>query len=179
MQRLTWLLSKVTKPFLNKPFFYNCCISSGLLAIGDVIQQQHEILKQRQNNFDQKRIAKMGLAGLAVGAYCHHFYVFLDRILPGRDVKTLIKKVVVDNLQAPFQFAILFAVLAFVGGQTMQEYRNDLWSKGGHLYLVSSCIYVPAQFLNFYFLSPQFRVLFVSVLNLCFDTYSSYVAHND
>ncbi|OQV19220.1 putative Mpv17-like protein 2 [Hypsibius exemplaris] len=119
----------------------------------------------------------MAAAGASVGIYCHFLYRCLDRVLPGRDVRTLTKKVLLDNLSAPLQFAIFFGVLSRVEGRSFREYFQELRHKGLHLYLASSCIYAPAQFINFRFLRPQFRVLYVSVLNLCFDTYTSYVAH--
>lgn len=172
------VVQKLRSLFLRRAFTCNCIVSSTLLAVGDIIQQRYEIYRGTQSAFDMKRICKMTCAGFVVGAYCHHFYLFLDRALPGKDINTLVKKVIWDNLQAAIQFAILFAVLAVFEKQSILQYLDELWTKGRHLYLTSSCIYVPAQFFNFYVLPPHYRVLYVSVLNLCFDTYSSYIAHN-
>lgn len=164
--------------FLNRKFFVDCCISSGMLVIGDVVQQSYEIFVRRQSEFHKHRIFKMGYAGFATGAYAHHLYSFLDRKFPGKDLKSLTRKVVLDNLSAPLQFALFFGVLAIVERKRLQEFLTEFYYKGAHLYITSSVVYAPAQYINFYFLSPQYRVLFVSILNLVFDTYSSYVAHD-
>ncbi|XP_055346930.1 mpv17-like protein 2 [Paramacrobiotus metropolitanus] len=165
--------------FLNRKFFVDCCISSGMLVLGDIIQQSYEIFVKRQSEFHRHRIFKMGYAGFATGAYAHHLYAYLDRRFPGRDVRSLTRKVILDNLSAPLQFVLFFGILAFVERKRLQEFLEELYSKGVHLYVTSSFIYAPAQYINFYFLSPQYRVLFVSILNLVFDTYSSYVAHDN
>ena len=119
----------------------------------------------------------MAGAGAAVGVYCHFLYRVLDQILPGTDLRILMKKVTLDNLLAPVQFVIFFGALALIERRSMEECWTELRHKGLHLYLASSVVYVPAQFFNFRFLKPEFRVLYVSVLNLCFDTYTSHVVH--
>ncbi|OQV17990.1 putative Mpv17-like protein 2 [Hypsibius exemplaris] len=171
------VLSLSKEWFFNKRFFANCCISSGMLVVGDVLQQSYEIFVKRQSEFHLHRIFKMGYAGFATGAYGHHLYGWLDRRWPGKDLATLTKKVILDNLSAPLGFLLFFAVLAVMERKRLQEFSHELYTKGVHLYLTSSVIYAPAQYFNFYFLAPQHRVLFVSSLNLLFDTYSSYVAH--
>lgn len=164
--------------FLNRKFLADCCISSSMLVLGDAIQQSYEIFVRRQSKFHLHRIFKMGYAGFATGAYAHHLYKYLDWKFPGRDLRSLTRKVVLDNLSAPLQFALFFGVLALVERKRLEEFLRELYHKGAHLYITSSVIYAPAQYINFYFLSPQHRVLFVSVLNLMFDTYSSYIAHD-
>ena len=141
--------------FFNKRFIGNCCISSGMLVVGDIVQQTYEIFVKRQSEFHRHRIFKMGYAGAVTGAYGHHLYEWLDRRWPGRDVKTLTKKVILDNLSAPLGFLLFFGVLAIVERKRLQEFLHEIYTKGTHLYLTSSVIYAPAQYINFYFLAPQ------------------------
>ena len=165
--------------FLNRKFLANCCISSGMLVAGDVLQQSYEIFVRRQSVYQYNRTFKMGYAGLATGAYSHHLYDYLDKKYPGKDLKSLTKKVFLDNLSAPLNFAIFFGVMAIVERKRLKEFYHELWTKGIDLYVASSVVYAPVQYANFYFLAPQYRVLFVSMVNLVFDTYATFVAHND
>jgi len=76
-------------------FFINigtCCV---LYTLGDLIQQRIEGKKRN----DWRRTARMATMGLVcMGPMNHHFYVYLDKILPGASARIVAKKVAADML---------------------------------------------------------------------------------
>ncbi|GFG33851.1 hypothetical protein Cfor_11050 [Coptotermes formosanus] len=107
---------------LNKTFgkylLLTNTVSSGLLmAAGDLIQQ--EIDKRRTSaskRFDWKRTGRMFVIGLAQGPPQHIFYKFLDRSFPGRDLKSISRKILLDQLIAsPVCICIFFFGMGLTG----------------------------------------------------------------
>lgn len=58
---------------------------------------------------------QMSVAGLTVGVFCHHWYLFLDNKLPGRTIKLVMKKVLVDQtIASPIVIMIFFITLGIL-----------------------------------------------------------------
>lgn len=97
----------------------NCAISISLSSVGDCIEQQYEIYKKEQDQFDKRRNFNMATSGMVntliynfynvklksfsvlqvVGVFCHHWYKILDRRMPGRTFQNVIKKVLIDQVK--------------------------------------------------------------------------------
>jgi protein Mpv17 len=89
----------------------NVAISTSLSGVGDTLQQHYEILTGDQPNleWDKKRTLDMSITGATVGVVCHYWYIYLDKTLPGRTFKIVMKKLLVDQLFfSPFLIGIFF-----------------------------------------------------------------------
>ncbi|XP_050714500.1 mpv17-like protein 2 [Eriocheir sinensis] len=171
---------RVIKNAFNKHLFAtNVTISFTLSGLGDVLQQQHNIVRQRQHSWDRARTRHMTCTGVTVGALCHHWYLLLDRRLPGRSMAVVLKKLLVDQLLfSPLCLTVFFLSLGVFRGGGVNEFVSDVQQKGWRLYVAECLVWPPAQLVNFYLLPTKFRVLYDNSISLMFDIYTSHVCYD-
>ena len=63
---------------------------------------------KKDGGYDLKRCLRMGLVGLSQGPPHHYWYLYLDKILPGKGALTVGKKILADQIFAAPFFAITF-----------------------------------------------------------------------
>jgi protein Mpv17 len=81
------------KMFTKYLLITNITISASFSGLGDFIEQSYEKLAGYLDKYDRFRTFKLATTGIPVGFVCHYWYIFLDKRLPLRTGKTLIKKV--------------------------------------------------------------------------------------
>lgn len=120
----------------------------------------------------------MCFQGLLFGPVYHVWYIFLDRALPGRTVQVVFKKLAADQLlMTPLSIVVFFVSLGILEGQKFHQMRYDVRHRGPPL-LAAEWTFGPAtQLFNFFVLPTRFRVVYDSVVCLCFDVYYSYVKY--
>ncbi|CAG7833569.1 unnamed protein product [Allacma fusca] len=120
----------------------------------------------------------MGVTGLTIGFVCHHWYNWLDRFMPGRTLRVVMKKVLIDQLIcSPATISTFFVTLAIIERNSAEEFLDEVKSKSWRLYLAEWVIWPPAQYINFYYLPTRYRVLYDNTISLGYDFYTSYVKH--
>merc|ERR1711997_90249 len=187
----------LTKLFKNYLLVTNISVSVAISATGDIIQQkyeQHHTISIQENsdnemrfltirNWNYLRTGHMSLSfGLTSGIMCHFWYNYLDRLHPGRGLKTIAKKVLTDQvLFSPVCIAACLLMSAKLKGADFKQ--KSTWRgachKGLQLYIAEWLLWPPAQFVNFYFLHTRYRVLYDNLVSLVFDVYASHVQHHD
>ncbi|CAL4207591.1 unnamed protein product, partial [Meganyctiphanes norvegica] len=106
-------------------------------------------------------------------------YKILDSKLPGRSLKIVFKKLLVDQLIfSPMCLTAFFITLGVFQGGNFEEFKTNLQTKGLHLYYAEWVIWPPAQFINFCFLPTKFRVLYDNAISLMYDIYTSHVCYS-
>lgn len=164
--------------FKKHLFLTNVGISLTLSGVGDILQQHYELLQGDQQKWNHTRTLHMSVTGMTVGIFCHHTYKLLDSFFPGRTLKTVLKKVLVDQLvTSPLCITIFFVTLASLERSNVDTFVKQLKQKGWRLYVADWVVWPPAQIINFYFLPTRFRVLYDNTISLGYDVYTSYVAH--
>ncbi|XP_019878339.2 mpv17-like protein 2 [Aethina tumida] len=167
----------VRTAFSDKYLLYtNVAISISLSGLGDVLEQNYEILTEELETWDPKRTRMMALSGCGVGVVCHYWYRVLDRTLPGYTIRTVCKKIVVDQMiGSPLAISTFFLSCAYLEGSSMNQFVEEVKAKAWRLYAAEWMIWPPAQFINFYWLSTKYRVLFDNTISLGYDVYTSKV----
>ncbi|CAG9763147.1 unnamed protein product [Ceutorhynchus assimilis] len=160
--------------------YTNVGLSLSLSGVGDLLEQQYEIITEEIPKWDRRRTRDMALSGTTVGFVCHFWYKYLDVFLPGYTIRIVMKKIVVDQLiGSPLAISTFFGSIALLEQSSLEEFVEEVKTKAWRLYAAEWMIWPPCQFLNFYVLSTKYRVLFDNFVSLGYDVYTSRVKHHD
>ena len=175
ISKLRYSVMKVWRSGFGKHLLLTNCVScGGFFMLGDLIQQRIEITQNPGQQYDLKRSLRLGLVGLSQGPPHHYWYLYLDKFLPGRSLRTVNKKILADQLIAAPFFAITFIYGAgLLEGNSLskkiiilEKYFTNIsqgscWSefkgKFPTIYLFDWFFWPPSQGINFLFVPSQYR----------------------
>ncbi|KAJ8935775.1 hypothetical protein NQ318_017668 [Aromia moschata] len=162
--------------------------SSGILMfIGDICQQEFEYRRKKlPERYNYGRLTRMFLTGMALGPPQHYFYDWLAKQMPEKNMKTISKKLILDQLlMSPLSIAIFFYSMCSMEMKPFLLCTEEFKDKFVEVYLVvymrtvDLLIGPPTQFINFHYVPVKYQVFYVNVVTMLFDIYLSYVKHKD
>lgn len=170
---------KTSIAFSRKYLFYtNVTISTIISLCGDLVEQSYEYHIKEIEKYDFERTAHMAFSGSVAGVICHHWYIFLDKIIVGRSIDMVVKKLILDQfICSPIIIMSFFATVAIFEDNPLDNFNKEVKDKFWTLYKAEWVVWPPAQIINFYFLPTRFRVLYDNTISLCYDVYTSHVKH--
>lgn len=90
---------------------------------------------------DYMRTRNMTIVGLLQGPFHHWFYMVLDKILPGRNAKSVLKKTFLDqSIASPTCLTIFFVGLGILESRKIEEIGKELKLKFGETWKVRDYI---------------------------------------
>ncbi|KAF2358562.1 Mpv17/PMP22 [Trinorchestia longiramus] len=129
---------------------------------------------------DWARCMRLFIVGLSQGPLHHIFYIWLDKILPRKNARTVGKKILLDQLLAAPMFAISFFVVAgLLEGKQFYSTLEEFKRKFPAVYLFDWMIWPPSQSINFLYVPVPYRVLYINCITVVWDAFLSYMKHYD
>ena len=177
ISRLSQVTEKVGKLFSSRYLLVtNTAITVCLSCTGDALQQNYQKLKKERIRLDKSRSVNVALTGFLIGPFCHYWYLFLDRWLPGRTFRIITKKLIVDQIIcSPVVIGSYLAITSWCEGRRGEALKQELIEKGKMLYKADWAVWPVAQTINFYFLPTRFRVLYDNAISFGFDCYFAHI----
>ncbi|XP_053658783.1 mpv17-like protein 2 [Anopheles marshallii] len=179
-------MRRVWKLLFGRYLLVTNTVSSGVLMLaGDVAAQEIESRlenKQKSNSqgYDLQRMFNMTLVGLSQGPLHHYLYKWMDVLLPGAAVRTVFKKIAIDQFAISPIFIVTYLYSAgLLEGSTVTECTTELQQKYWTIYTADWLVWPPTQFINFYLISPKYRVLYINAITMLYNVFLCYIKHND
>ena len=137
-------------------------ILTGADATVQIIQRQ---AKLRQFEFNWKSLQRHGLVGSCViGPLLYSWYYVLDKRLPGSSTRTVLLKVACDLIIANLAYYCAFYYsISFLQHKNHERAKEDTKNKVAKTYVIGMLYWGPLMAINFKYLSPQSRVIFVAI----------------
>jgi len=153
------------------PLATNCLVLGGMSGGAELCQQvllRRFLAKEEEiSSLDLKAVSRYTAVGAGISVALTAWYSWLDRRLPGASASTIVKKVAVDAfvLNVPYYTAFYLAMGCMEGRPTAQVWA-EVKAKLPTTVLYSLLLWPPAQAINFRFVAPAHRVVYIAVV--CF-----------
>ncbi|XP_034481396.1 mpv17-like protein isoform X1 [Drosophila innubila] len=164
------LIASARGLFRRHPFVTNSAIY-GSLYVGAEYSQQYVSKRwlpapKEREDIDYTTVGRYAVMGTAIYApTLYAWYKWLDGTFPGTLKKTILKKLLLDQfILTPYCLTIFYA------GMSLMEGSDDIFLELREKFLPTfqrSCIFwLPAQALNFLFIAPRFRIIYMGVCGM-------------
>ncbi len=171
------LWSAYNKLLTSHPVLTKACTSFTGFTAGDALAQK--FVEPADAPYDYKRTAKLATFGfLFHGPAGHHFYRFLDSKLAGTAPKTVVTKVFIDQTMWNPVFSLCyFGYLNVAEGKSMSDYERKCKADLKTAVVGSWTVWVPAHLVNFAFVPPQQRLLYINSIQIGYNVFLSFLGN--
>lgn len=169
------VLSTLRGALTRYPLLKSIVTVTTLIGSADICCQFLE--KKNFHHFDFARFRNMITIGVAYyGPLYYYYYGFLDRKLPGTNPRTVLLKLLIDQVVVTIPSLLVFYV--FMGqleGKTIGDTKTEIRLKFLPTYATACMFWPTVQCINFALVPPAYRVLCVSGSTFVWLTFLSYI----
>jgi len=168
---MAFLRRAFSHAFKTYPLVANSLIYGGLYCTAEFSQQTvlKKVLRKPEvpePPYDTDTLKRYGVIGtFAISPTLYYWYKWLDKKLSGTSVKIVVRKCLMDQFLMTPNILIMFFV-----GMSLMEGREDIFAELKQKFIptffVSSCFWLPTQALNFTYIPPQYRIVYIGVCTL-------------
>lgn len=146
---------------------------------GDVLAQK--FIEPGDKPYDVMRTIRLGSFGFLLhGTTGHYFYGFLDSKLPGTAPVTVASKVAIDQtLWNPIFGLMFFGYLNVMEGKSFDTYVNKIKADLKTAVMGSWAVWVPAHTINFAFVPPSQRLLYINTIQIGYNVFLSFLGNKE
>jgi protein Mpv17 len=147
------------------------------IDLGNSLAQK--FVNQDGKPYDAMRTLRMGTFGFLIhGTTGHYFYGFLDSKLPGTAPLTVATKVAIDQtIWNPIFGLMFFGYLNVVEGKSLDDYVNKIKADLKTAVMGSWAVWVPAHTINFAFIPPSQRLLYINSIQIGYNVFLSFLGN--
>uniref|UniRef100_A0A6U0S6P1 Peroxisomal membrane protein MPV17 n=1 Tax=Eucampia antarctica TaxID=49252 RepID=A0A6U0S6P1_9STRA len=174
---MSGIWSRYNKLLDAQPLLTKALTSLTGFTLGDILAQK--FVNEDGAPYDIMRTIRLGSFGLLLhGTTGHYFYGFLDSKLPGTKPVTVATKVAVDQFfWNPIFGCLFFGYLNAAEGKSFEDYKLKLKSDLQTAVMGSWAVWVPAHTINFAFVPPAQRLLYINSIQIGYNVFLSFLAN--
>lgn len=119
----------------------------------------------------------MMIAGIYFSLFGHWWYSYLDRKFPSQIKSSIGKKLMAESAMGPLLVSSVFLLFGQINEQKLEITFQRIRSNFGLICTAEWLVFIPIQWLNFAFVPPAYRYLYVATVSIGYDAFLSYVFH--
>ncbi len=161
----------------SQPLLTKALTSLTGFTAGDVLAQS--FIEEKGKPYDVMRTVRLGSFGFFIhGTTGHYFYGFLDSKLPGTAPKTVATKVLIDQtIWNPIFGLMFFGYLNVMEGKSFEDYKKKINADLSTAVMGSWTVWVPAHTINFAFVPPHQRLLYINTIQIGYNVFLSFLGN--
>lgn len=158
------------------PLLAKSLTSGAGFLLGDLLAQT---FIEKKDALDLVRIVRFTLFGLFVhGPSGHVFYGKLDKLIPSTNTLPVISKVAIDQLVWNPIFGTMFlAFMSLAEGHGLDAAVQNIKDKLLTAVVGSWTVWPIAHFVNFKFVNPKYRILYINGVQVFYNMFLSIIAN--
>lgn len=174
---MSGLWARYNKLLEAQPLLTKALTSLTGFTLGDILAQN--FVEASDQPYDIMRTLRLGSFGFLIhGTTGHYFYGFLDAKLPGTAPLTVVTKVAIDQtIWNPIFGLMFFGYLNFAEGKSWTDYTNKLQQDLKTAVMGSWAVWVPAHTVNFAFIPPAQRLLYINTIQIGYNVFLSFLGN--